>query len=112
MRAGEIYSILDTVSLAQRYDVPLMLFVLPYALFGALTASPSLEEEAGSCASSGAGCERARKNILREIGAVAKECCPVRDLSALGASSTTPWAPLHLQAIFTGLDALQRYDVI
>jgi hypothetical protein len=99
-------SILDTVSLAQRYDINLMLCVLPHVLFFAITAPETAATD--GLASIQPDGEAARVAVLEEIGAVTAQCFPGENLQQAGAVGSMPSAALHLQAIMTALDSLQR----
>jgi hypothetical protein len=106
MHAGVLRVILDTVALCQRYDIQLMLDVLPQALFFAITA-PDIPSPANADSSSNSARElrpdgaAARRAILAEIGAVVRAV----NCSAAG----RPYAALHLQAILSALDQLHRW---
>lgn len=98
---------------AQSYDIPLMLFVLPHVLLGAITAGPadgrsrrSAPAPEGSLAPDG---QAAGTAILEEVAAVAARCCGGSDLSAAAAPAAQPHEALHLQAILGALDTLKRY---
>lgn len=120
-RAGAAHKILEAASLAQRYDVALMLFALPHVLFAAITAfdaapgsdklAATLFEEAEEPADGGDASlivcgARARRAVVAEIAAVAARCCAAARGRAVGGAAPAPDAALHLQAIVSALDAL------
>lgn len=104
-------SILDTLSVAQSYDIALMLFLMPHALLGAITA-PAAQAAAGSTAEQGGsrpGAENpVHEAIVQEVAAVVRLSVVGRSLDEAAASSTQPQTALHLQAILGALDALQK----
>lgn len=113
----------ENVRHAQRYDIQLMLFVLPHVLFAAITAPEPSQAAAtvsmpDSAAGPGAGSNTpgseiqvdgraASAAILLEIWAVAEKCCPEGSAEqTLGCGR--PVEALHLQAIMSALDSLHQ----
>lgn len=111
---GETRAILEAVSPAQSYDIQLMLFVLPYVLLGAITASsgdgrsrrsaPAAAPEGGIVPDG----QAAQAAILEEVAAVATLCCGGAGLEAVTPPTAQPREALHLQAILGALDTLKR----
>jgi len=97
-----VQQLLELTNVAQRFDIPLMLFILPHSLLAAMTAPPAADPP--SPAAAGADGAAARLAVLAEIGAVVRACQP-----AEGGGAGRGKAPaMHLQAIVSALDSLHR----
>jgi hypothetical protein len=101
-------SILDTLSVAQSYDITLMLFLLPHALLGAVTnGTAGASEEDAACPANSCP-SPVHEAIVHEVSAVVRLSVPGRSLDDAAATHMQPQTALHLQAILGAFDALQR----
>ena len=102
------------MAFTHRYDVELMLFILPHVLFLAVTAPAATESAAqmecdGEAPPPRVDGPAAAAAVLREMCHVAERCCPPRTGdSPTGGMQARPDEALHLQAVMSALDSLQR----
>ena len=117
---------LENVSYVQRYDIKVMLCLLPHVLFHAITAPEAAalpaEPQAGGGTGEGhtaadttnssaslADGPAARAAILAEITAVVRQCLSKPSSGDAGPAAAVPPTALHLQAILTATDGLHRW---
>jgi hypothetical protein len=104
-----MHAMLDVLRAAQRYDITLMLFLLPHMLLGVIVSQTAANEGKGASSSkdrSKAPTNSVHEAIVLEVLAVARLCTTGHSLD--DATAAQPQAALHLQAFLGALDALQQ----